>query len=125
MHFLFLISLRYWSLYSFSDKNYTISDLVLLLSALSLCYVAQNNHPLESGLLDYHNIHVSFFPLNFRLQLIVYVTFFSCSIPVNMYFGNSEYPDEMSQKMAFHQGMHCLLSYFRPSGTEMYLNLGI
>ena len=28
----------------------------------------------------------------------------------NLYFGNSEDPDEMPHKMAFHQGLHCLPS---------------
>ena len=30
-------------------------------------------------------------------------------IPVNRYFANSEDPDEMLHKAAFHHGLHCLL----------------
>ena len=33
---------------------------------------------------------------------------------------NSEDPDEMQQKAAFHQGMHCLLRLKQPFGTEIH-----
>ena len=38
---------------------------------------------------------------------------------------NSEDPDEISHKMAFHQGLHCLLRLKQSSGTEIsfYRNL--
>ena len=32
---------------------------------------------------------------------------------------NSEDPDEMPHNVAFHQGLHCLLSQNRYSGKEM------
>ena len=33
---------------------------------------------------------------------------------------NSEDPDEMQHKAAFHQGLHCSLRRKQPSGTEMH-----
>ena len=33
---------------------------------------------------------------------------------------NSEDPDEMQHKAAFHQCLHCLLTLIQPSGTEMH-----
>ena len=36
---------------------------------------------------------------------------------------NSEDPDEMQHKAAFHQGLHCLLILKQPSGTEIHNNL--
>ena len=38
-------------------------------------------------------------------------------IPENSYFANSEDPDEMVHKAAFHQGLHCLLRQKQFSGT--------
>ena len=36
---------------------------------------------------------------------------------------NSEYPDEMQHKAAFHQGLHCLLRLKEPSETDIHYNL--
>ena len=36
---------------------------------------------------------------------------------------NSENPDEMQHYVAFHQGVHCLLSLKNSSGTETHHNL--
>ena len=38
---------------------------------------------------------------------------------------NSEDPDEMQHKAAFHQGLLCLLRFKQPSGTEIHHNLEI
>ena len=35
---------------------------------------------------------------------------------------NSEDPDELQPKAAFHQGLHCLLRLKQPSGTEVHHN---
>ena len=35
----------------------------------------------------------------------------------------SEDPDEMQHNAAFHQGLHCLLRFKQPSGTEIHQNL--
>ena len=35
---------------------------------------------------------------------------------------NSEDPDEMQHKAAFHQGLHCLLRLKQTLGTEIYRN---
>ena len=37
-----------------------------------------------------------------------------------MYFVNSEDPDEMAHKVAFHQRLHCFLRRKQFSGTEMH-----
>ena len=37
-------------------------------------------------------------------------------------FTNSEDPDENAHNMAFHQGLHCLLSKNPSSGTEIHHN---
>ena len=36
---------------------------------------------------------------------------------------NSEDPDEMQHKAAFHQGLHCLLRLKQPLGIEIHHNL--
>ena len=36
---------------------------------------------------------------------------------------NTEDPDEMQDNAAFHQGLHCLLRFEQPSGTETHQNL--
>ena len=33
---------------------------------------------------------------------------------------NNEDPDEMQHNAAFHQGLHCLLRFKEPSGTEIH-----
>ena len=36
---------------------------------------------------------------------------------------NSEDPDEMQHDAAFHLGLHCLLRFKQPSGTEIHHNI--
>ena len=38
-------------------------------------------------------------------------------------FTNSEDPEEMLHNAAFHHGLHCLLTFKQPSGTEIHHNL--
>ena len=38
---------------------------------------------------------------------------------------NSEDPDEMQHNAAFHQGLHCLLSFKEPSQTEVHVHYNL
>ena len=56
-------------------------------------------------------------------EISPFVNAFYIGNPITGTLANSDDSDEMQHNAEFHQGLHCLLRFKQPSGTEIHHNL--